>query len=41
LAKLFGKSVGYGIGMLLLPFIFMPMLAFSDATYQGSTQPAI
>jgi hypothetical protein len=34
-AKSFGKSTGFAIGMLLLPFIFMPMLAFSDSTYQG------
>ena len=34
-AKSFGKSTGYAIGMILLPFIFLPMLAFSDATYQG------
>ncbi len=35
LAKSFGQSVGYAIGVLLLPFIFMPMLAFGDARYQG------
>ena len=35
LAKSFGKSAGYGIGMILLPFIFFPMLAFGDAKYQG------
>jgi hypothetical protein len=35
LAKSFGQSVGYAIGLLLLPFIFMPMLAFGDARYQG------
>lgn len=35
LAKSFGKSAGYGIGILFLPFIFLPMLAFGDATYQG------
>ncbi len=34
-AKSFGKSTGYAIGLILLPFIFLPMLAFSDATYQG------
>jgi hypothetical protein len=37
LAKKFGKSAGYGLGMVVLPFIFIPMLAFSDATYQGTT----
>jgi hypothetical protein len=35
LAKSFGKSGGYAVGLILLPFIFMPMLAFSDATYIG------
>lgn len=33
LAKAFGKGVGFAIGMILLPFIFFPMLAFSDARY--------
>ena len=35
LAKSFGKDVGYGVGLALLPFIFHPMLAFGDATYRG------
>jgi len=35
LAKVFGKSPAFGIGMALLPFIFYPMLAFSDARYVG------
>jgi hypothetical protein len=35
LAKSFGKSEGYGIGMAFLPFIFLPLLGFSDARYQG------
>jgi hypothetical protein len=35
LAKSFGKSTGFGIGLVLLGPIFGPMLAFSDATYQG------
>ena len=33
LAKSFGKSVGYGFGLLFLPLIFYPMLGFSDAVY--------
>ena len=33
LAKCFGKSAGFGIGMVFLGFIFLPMLAFSDAKY--------
>lgn len=30
-AKRFGKGVGYGIGLALLPFIFWPMLAWGDS----------
>lgn len=30
----FGKSVGFTIGLLVLPFIFFPILAFSDAQYR-------
>ncbi len=29
----FGKSVGFAIGLIFLPFIFYPMLAFGDARY--------
>jgi hypothetical protein len=32
-ARNFGKGVGFAIGMLILPFIFFPMLAFGDAQY--------
>jgi hypothetical protein len=35
MAKSFGKSDGYGIGMALLPFIFWTMLGFGDAQYRG------
>ena len=31
----FGKGVGFTIGLLLLGFIFMPVLAFSNVEYQG------
>jgi len=34
LAKRFGKSSGFGIGLILLPFIFWPILGFGDAEYQ-------
>ena len=37
LAKAFGKDALYGIGLTLLGFIFLPMLAFGDAQYQGAT----
>lgn len=34
IAKKFGQGVGFTIGLLLLPFIFFPMLGFGDYTYQ-------
>lgn len=34
MAKKFGKSSGYGIGMTLLSVIFVPLLAFSDSVYE-------
>lgn len=34
LARAFGKGVGFAIGMLLLPFIFLPILAFGGAQYR-------
>jgi Family of unknown function (DUF5684) len=38
-AKSFGQSAGYGIGLWLLPFVFYPMLAFGSATYVGTPTP--
>ncbi len=35
LAKVFGKDTGFAIGLILLPFIFIPILAFGSAEYQG------
>lgn len=40
LAKAFGKGAGFGIGLLLLPFIFFPILGFGSAQYQGAPPPA-
>ena len=37
LAKKYGKSAAYGLGLVFLPFIFFPMLGFGSATYQGDT----
>ncbi len=31
----FGKTSGFTIGMLFLPFIFFPILGYGKATYQG------
>ncbi|HCQ30731.1 MAG TPA: signal peptidase I [Flavobacteriales bacterium] len=33
LSKSFGKGVGFTIGLILLPIIFYPLLAFGDAEY--------
>ena len=30
-SKKFGKSTGFSVGMLFLPYVFLPILAFSDA----------
>ena len=35
LSKLFGKGIGYTVGLIILPVIFLPMLAFGSAEYQG------
>ena len=40
LSKLFGKGVGYTVGIMFLPFIFLPMLAFGSAEYQGPREKA-
>jgi len=34
IAANFGKGVGFAIGLILLPFIFYPILAFGSAEYQ-------
>lgn len=40
LAKVFGKGIGFAIGLLLLGFIFYPILAFGDATYTPPVEGA-
>ena len=35
LSKSFGKEEGYTVGIVFLPFVFLPMLAFGDARYLG------
>ncbi|MCW2525919.1 MAG: signal peptidase [Pseudonocardiales bacterium] len=40
MAKSFGKSTGFGVGLALLSFIFIPILGFGSARYLGpSVQP--
>jgi Family of unknown function (DUF5684) len=38
LAKKYGKSDGFGVGLVFLPFIFYPILGFGDATYEGAEE---
>ena len=33
LAKSFGRSTAFGVGVIFLPFIFIPILGFGSATY--------
>jgi Family of unknown function (DUF5684) len=35
IAKSFGKETGFGVGLVLLGFIFFPILGFGNATYLG------
>ena len=39
MAKVFGKSRWFAVGLLLLPFIFIPILAFGKAGYIGMQRP--
>jgi uncharacterized protein DUF5684 len=49
IARLFGKSGAFAIGLIFLSFIFVPILGFGSAQYQGGSiaqggpriQPAI
>ena len=36
LAKAYGKGTGFGIGLIFLGFIFIPILGYGSATYQPS-----
>lgn len=35
LAKSFGKSEGYTVGLIIVPIVFYPLLGFGDAPYLG------
>ena len=35
MAKSFGKEVGFTLGLIFLPLIFYPILAFGDSEYVG------
>ena len=34
LAERFGQGAGFAVGLVLLPFIFFPILGFGSAQYQ-------
>ena len=36
IAKKFGQSTGYGLGLAFLPMFFYPMLGFGSAQFQGA-----
>ena len=38
LAKVFGKPTGFGLGLIFLSFIFLPMLAFGKDEYDSSAE---
>lgn len=38
LARVFGKGAGYAVGLIFLPVIFIPMLAFGNSVYLGPDQ---
>ncbi len=39
LAKSYGKGAGFGIGIFFLPFIFLLILGFGSAKYEGHRRP--
>jgi hypothetical protein len=39
LSKSFGKGGGFTVGLILLPYIFVPILGFGPARYVGPSAP--
>jgi hypothetical protein len=39
LSKSFGKTVGFTVGLIFLPYIFIPILGFGSARYLGPAGP--
>jgi hypothetical protein len=39
-AQAFGKGAGFAFGLLLLPFVFFPILAWGDARHSAVMAPA-
>lgn len=40
LAKVFGKGIGFALGLMFLWFVFYPILAFGDASYTAPPKAA-
>ena len=38
LAKKFGKGIAFGFGLLLLPFVFYPILGFGESEYKAENK---
>lgn len=36
LSKIFGKSTGFAIGFMILPFLFRPIIAFGKSKYESN-----
>jgi hypothetical protein len=36
LAKSYGKTIGFAVGLILPPFVFIPLLGFGQAGYLGA-----
>ncbi|HBH11734.1 MAG: hypothetical protein XD81_1795, partial [Bacteroidetes bacterium 38_7] len=41
LSQTFEKTAGFTVSLVLLPIIFFPILAFSDAKYIGFKKPGV
>jgi uncharacterized membrane protein YhaH (DUF805 family) len=39
-AERFGKGIGFGIGLAILPFVFYPLLAWGESHYGAAPQAA-
>ena len=39
IARQFGKGRLFGLGLLLLPFVFFPILGFGSARYEPASRP--
>jgi hypothetical protein len=37
LARTFGKGAGFGLGLVLLPYVYYPILGFGSARYEAAS----